>query len=176
MGAHTCATETTTQKQPALTPARLKARIVAFALIAAVTFLAVFVLGSLSPAPTPPPQLPAIFTRHVNHTQPARPAPSAKLPDLLNSGGVLSRPVAKQQQQQQQQQKQQEAVQKLTNPLGAKPPGLNDGSAAASRPAAKQQQQKQKLPGLKNESRPSVARHNPKGIISGAPPGIISGT
>ena len=71
------ALETTTQKQPpAVTPERLKTRIVAFALVAAVTFLAVFALGtSYSPAPTPLPPPPAIRPSSLDSShQPSRAA------------------------------------------------------------------------------------------------------
>ena len=71
------ALETTPQKQPpAVTPERLRTRIVAFALVAAVTFLAVFALGtSYSPAPTPLPPPPAIRPSSLDSShQPSRAA------------------------------------------------------------------------------------------------------
>merc|ERR1719424_2620059 len=73
------ALETTPQKQPpAVTPERLRTRIVAFALVAAVTFLAVFALGtSYSPAPTPLPPPPAIRPSSLDSShQPSRAATS----------------------------------------------------------------------------------------------------
>lgn len=68
------ALETTTQKQPAVTPERLRTRIVAFALVAAVTFLAVFALGTgYSPAPTPLPPPPAVLPSSLDSShQPSR--------------------------------------------------------------------------------------------------------
>merc|ERR1719424_2076298 len=75
------ALETTPQKQPpAVTPERLRTRIVAFALVAAVTFLAVFALGtSYSPAPTPLPPPPAIRPSSLDRSHTCRsPKPHAQ--------------------------------------------------------------------------------------------------